>query len=138
MARADEIHRTIADLWNRRDWAGMRALLHPDYEYRGPDGRTTPGGPDAGVEMAKGYATAFPDGRMEIQRVIVQGSYAVAELLATGTNTGELFGTPATGKPLTLPICNVVEVRDGRVYREHEYFDQQHMLAQLGLVEPPK
>jgi steroid delta-isomerase-like uncharacterized protein len=136
MASAKDIHRQVVDCWNKRDWGGMRALLHPDYQYRGGDGKSIAGGPDMGVEVARSYAAAFGDGRLEIQRVVAQGDVAVAEALAIGTHTGDLMGIPATGKRFTLPLCNVIELRDGRVYREHEYFDIHHLLVQLGLATP--
>jgi ketosteroid isomerase-like protein len=31
-------------------------------------------------------------------------------------------------------VCDVIEVRDGKVYREREYYDQMTMMQQLGVV----
>ncbi len=32
-----------------------------------------------------------------------------------------------TGRKVTVPICDVIEVRDGKVYAEREYFDMQQL-----------
>ncbi len=83
------------------------------------------------------YAAAFPDGHIEVRATYVQGDTAVSEFRATGTHRGELMGIPPTGKRVSLVICNVMEVRDGKVYREREYFDGSSMLAQLGVLTSP-
>ena len=39
----------------------------------------------------------------------------------------ELMGFAPTGRKVTVPICDVIEVRDGKVYAEREYFDMQQL-----------
>jgi len=73
MVSGDTVHREMLDAWKRRDFDAMRALFHPEYTYVGGDGKTVPGGPDIGIEIAKGYAAAFPDGRAEVTSTMVQG-----------------------------------------------------------------
>ena len=50
--KSNEIHRALADAWNRRDFEGMRALMHPEYSYTGADGKEHPG-PEAGIAIAE-------------------------------------------------------------------------------------
>jgi steroid delta-isomerase-like uncharacterized protein len=136
MATVSEIHHQIVDAWNSRDWTAMRNLLHSDYSYTGPDGKELVGS-DAGVNVGRMYANAFPDGKLEIKRVHVAGNTAIAELLATGTHRGDLMGVAPTGKRVELNICNVLEVRDGKALREREYMDVMTMMGQLGVVQGP-
>jgi steroid delta-isomerase-like uncharacterized protein len=136
MANVSEIHRQILDAWNRRDWETFRSLLHSDYTYTGPDGKEQKG-PDAGVNVGKMYATAFPDGKTEIKNIYVAGNHAVCEFIARGTHKGDLKGVGPTGKRVEIQICNVMELRDGKIYREREYFDVLSMMVQLGVVQPP-
>jgi predicted ester cyclase len=42
-----------------------------------------------------------------------------------------------TGKTMALPVCNVIEVRDGKIYREREYMDMMTMMTQLGAIPAP-
>jgi steroid delta-isomerase-like uncharacterized protein len=136
MANVSDVHRQVLDAWNRRDWDSFRSLLHSDYRYIGPDGKEYIG-PDAGVNIGKMYATAFPDGKLEVKNVFASGNNALCEFVARGTHKGDLKGIAPTGKPIEINIANVMEVRDGKVYREREYFDVMSMMVQLGVVQPP-
>jgi steroid delta-isomerase-like uncharacterized protein len=137
MATPATIHKEMTELWNRRDFEGFRRLIHPEYSYTGPDGKEMTGGPDTGVGIAQLYANAFPDATLEVKRVYTHGDVAIAEMFAHGTHGGDLMGLPATGKPVAITICNVAEVRDGKLYREREYMDMFTMLSQIGAVSVP-
>ena len=54
---------------------------------------------------------------------------APTETLSTGM--GDI---PATGRSVTLQLCDVMEFKDGKVYRQRTYFDTGSMMAQLGLA----
>jgi steroid delta-isomerase-like uncharacterized protein len=132
-----EIHRALLDAWNHRDFDRYRSLLHADYSYTGGDGKELTGGPDLGFQIAQMYAGAFPDGRAEITRVHFEGDTSIAEFVARGTHNGELLGIAPTGRTIEVNICSVVEVKDGKAYREREYFDMLTMLVQLGVASRP-
>ena len=52
----------------------------------------------------------------------------------TGVNAGPLWiGLPATGKTLVTEGTDIFEFRDGKVCREHSYYDVLASLRQLGL-----
>jgi len=133
MAEASDAHRIMMDAWNRRDWNAFVALLHPDYTYTGPDG-SEQDGPEAGLRVAKKYAAAMPDGKVEITNLVVSGSMAVCEFTARGTHGGELEGIAATGRPIEVRVANFVELRDGKIYREREYMDAMTLMSQIGGV----
>ena len=134
MTSPAHVHRELADAWNRRDFERVRSLLHPQYRHTGPDGGELAGCPDSAIAMMESFAGAFADGRMQVQRVFVHGDAAVAEIVFRGTHTGELSGIAPTGRRIEVRICNVVEVRDGKVLEEREYFDMLHLMSQLGAV----
>jgi steroid delta-isomerase-like uncharacterized protein len=136
MANVSDIHRQVVDAWNRRDWNEYRNLLHSDYTYTGPDGQEHQG-PDAGLKVAQMYATAFPDGKLEVKDLIDSGTRAAVELVARGTHKGDLRGIAPTNKSVELRMANIVELREGKIYREREYFDMLSMMVQLGAVKLP-
>ena len=136
MATPETIHKTMIDAWNRRDFEMMRDLLHAQYTYTGGDGKELTGGPDAGVAVAKAYAAALPDGRAEVHSTYVQGNTAICEFRVRGTHQGELMGVSATDKPVDVTVCNIIELRDGKVYREREYVDGAAILTQIGALAP--
>lgn len=47
------------------------------------------------------------------------------------------MGIAPTGKPAELSICDVRELKNGRVQPERGSFDFLHALGRLGLVSPP-
>ena len=134
MSTVASIHNDIATLWNRRDFDALRKLYHPNYTYTGGDGKEMAGGPDVGVQVAQMYATAFPDATLEVKSVYTQGSTAVGEMVGRGTHNGSLMGIAPTGKPVEVPICNVIEMRNGKIYREREYLDMASILTQIGVL----
>src|SRR5712692_987219 len=137
MPDAASIARDLREAWNRRDFARYRELLHPGYSYTGGDGREQKG-PEAGMAVAQMFATAFPDGKIDIQRIHGIGeTVAVAEFIGRGTHNGDLMGIAPTGRQITIPVCDVIEVRDGKVYAEREYMDMMHMMQQLGVAPVP-
>lgn len=137
MARPS-VHREMLKCWNQRDYRGMRKLMHPDYRYTGSDGKEVEGGQQAGIDIAKMFATAFPDGVATITNNFKSGHFEVCEFVARGTHGGELMGIAPTHKPVEIRVCNIIELRDGKIYREREYMDMLSTLAQLGVKpEPP-
>jgi steroid delta-isomerase-like uncharacterized protein len=136
MSDAASIARELTDAWNRRDWTHYRQLLHPDYSYTGGDGKAQKG-PDAGMAVAQMFATAFPDGKIDVQRIHAAGNTAVVEFIGRGTHKGDLMGIAPTGRQITIPVSDVVEIRDGKVCAEREYMDMLHLMQQLGVAPAP-
>lgn len=134
MARPTEIHNEIAKAWNARDFNQLRNMYHPEYTYTGGDGKEVAGGPEAGLNVMKMYASAFPDGVLEVKRVYAQGDTAIAELIGRGTQSGEFMGVPPTSRRVEVCICNVIELRDGKAYREREYMDNLSIMTQIGVI----
>jgi steroid delta-isomerase-like uncharacterized protein len=135
MASGSEIQRQMIEAWNRRDWSAFRHFLHSGYRYTGPDGKEE-AGPEAGLGIAQMYANAFPDGRLEVQNSFGAEDTSVTEMIVSGTHQADLKGIPATGKRIELRVANIVEIREGKVYREREYFDVMSMMTQLGVLQP--
>ena len=80
----------------------------------------------------------FPDGQVTVDRVIASGDTVVVEFTGRGTHTGTLTTSmgsiPATGRSLTLQLCDVMEFQDGKLKSQRTYFDTGSMMAQLGLA----
>ena len=131
-----EIARASTDAWNRRDFDKMRSLMHPDYSYTGGDGQPQKG-QDAGIAINRMFATAFPDGRIDVVRVHETGDTAIVEFVGRGTHKGDLMGIAPTGKTVAIPVCDVLEIRDGKIYSEREYMDMMTIMVQLGVATAP-
>lgn len=116
----------------RRDFGLIRQMLHQQYSYTGGDGKKQEG-PEAGIKVMEMATKAFPDLFFDIQHMIVSGNIIVTEFLSRGTHKGELMGISPTGKNVVVPMCNIIEIRDGKIFSEREYFDALFMMQQLGV-----
>jgi steroid delta-isomerase-like uncharacterized protein len=129
---ASDLHAKMFDVIERRDLDGLRALYHPDYSYTGSDGEEQKG-PETGVAVSKMFLDALPDATLEVRtRYTCGDDVSIIEFIGRGTHEGELMGVPPTGKSLAVLACDVIEVRDGKIYREREYMDTLSILQQLG------
>ncbi|HUF32525.1 MAG TPA: ester cyclase [Acidimicrobiales bacterium] len=136
MADVASIHREMFDVIHHRDFTRLRDLYHPEYTYRGPDGEQ--GDAEAGAAVAETYLSAFPDLAFTIDHQFSPNeSTSVIEMTARGTHQGELEGIAPTGKTVEMLGCNVIEIADGKILREREYFDSMALMVQLGVMEPP-
>lgn len=129
----EEIAREYIEAWNRRDFDRIESFVADGAEVVNFDG-STERGPAGARAQAELYATAFPDGQIEILRIIAAGDTAVVEGVGRGTNDGPFGAMPATHRSAELPYTNVLTIRDGKIVRDRLYGDQVTLLQQLGLM----
>ena len=91
-------------------------------------------GPEAGLAVGHMFATAFPDGHIEMQHLHAAGDTAIVEFTGSGTHSGDLMGIAPTGRRISMPVCNVVTTRAGKIVSEREYMDMAHLMRQLGVM----
>ena len=133
MADAAALQQEMFEAVQQRDFIHLRDLYHPEYTYIGSDG--TEGGIDMGVAVAETYTSAFPDLVFDVQHHhAVGGDVSVMEFVATGTHLGELQGIAPTGRTVSVRVCNIIEVKDGKIWCEREYFDPLALMQQLGVI----
>ena len=77
------------------------------------------------------YLTGFSEIEWNIVDAFGQGNRIVKQWHFKGKHTGEFFGIPASGNYLDLSGTTVVTMREGRVAKEHDFFDMKTMLDQL-------
>ena len=130
------IAREYLESFNRRDWDKMRNLLHAQYTYIGGDGQRLEG-PEAGLAVAQGFAAAMSDAKIIIHNVYASGSTAITEFTGSGTHDGDFAGIPASNRRVTMPVCNVIEIKDGKILAEREYMDMANMMQQMGALSAP-
>lgn len=77
----------------------------------------------------------WPDMKMTVEEMIVEGDTVVIRGFWTGTQTGPLRWTnlPPTGKAVKVPFCEVIHMVDGKIAEAFGYHDNWGMLRQLGM-----
>ncbi len=132
-----ETTQQLFDAWNNRDWDTIRSALHPEGIYTGPDGQQARGIEDCLTAGWKDHAAGFPDGRLELKTFYADGDVVVTEFTLRGTHKGTWAGIAPTDKMVEADVCNVMEFRDGKVFRERDYLDVLGIFVQLGVVQVP-
>jgi steroid delta-isomerase-like uncharacterized protein len=126
------------DLLNAGDIDGFGALLAEDFVEH----EQTPGlapTKEGVLEFFRMYRAAFPDLRFDPQDVIASDDKVVVRVRATGTNSGDFMGMPATGKSMDIQLVDIVRFDDGGLGREHwGVADVMTMMQQLGVVPMPE
>jgi predicted ester cyclase len=79
------------------------------------------------------FRAAFPDLRARIDEVFANGDWVTARLTWTGTNTGELFGQPPTGKSISVTEMEIARCENGRIVELRQVIDLPGLMAQLSL-----
>ena len=80
------------------------------------------------------FRAAFPDWHSDTGILVAEDNLVVEPFTASGTQQGEFFGVPASGRAVSLPGINIWRVRDGRIVERWGRLDELGLLRQLGLV----
>jgi len=88
-------------------------------------------GIDACKEFYLNYLNGFTDIEWTIVDAFGQGNKLIKHWNFKGKHTGDFFGIPATGNSLNLSGTTIVTMREGRIAKEHDFFDMKSMLDQL-------
>ena len=137
MADNAELARRMYEAWNERQFDEIADAVAPDSTLT----IVGTGEKFMGTEGARQYNTmwadAFPDGRVTVDQVIAASDRVVVEFHGEGTHTGTLRTSmgeiPATGRSLTLQLCDVYEFDNGKIKTQRNYFDTGSLMTQLGL-----
>lgn len=78
---------------------------------------------------------AFPDQRHDNARFHVADETVIVEFDLLGTNLGEFYGLPPTGKEFRVPIIAVFYFEGERIVNERIYFDSASLVRQIGRPE---
>lgn len=126
----------IDTLFTKGDLGAVDEYLSEDFVDHDP-----PFGAPADREGLRGagamFRAAFPDWHSDADLFIGEDDLVVEHFTASGTQHGEIFGVPATGRTVSLPGINIFRVRDGRIVERWGRLDDLGLLRQLGLVSLP-
>lgn len=85
-------------------------------------------------DAARGWRSAFPDLKMSVDKILVDGEFVTVLWSGGGTNTGEGNGLPATGNKLKGRGITIWRISGGKIREEWSEFDNMRILQQLGLM----
>ncbi|WP_326545201.1 ester cyclase [Mycolicibacterium sp. ND9-15] len=106
---------------------------HPHYEIMAT-GQVFDGA-DEVMAYYRTTRTAFPDQRHDSVRYHVADDAVIVEFDLLGTNLGEFYGLPPTGRAFRVPVAAVFFFDGDRIVNERIYFDSASLLTQIGRTE---
>ena len=108
-------------------------VLAPDVVSHGP--LPIEPGRDALKSTLGMLRAAFPDSLVTIDDLAFGGETIYRRWTIRGTHRGDLFGVPATGRPIHMSGVDVDRFSGGMVVEHWSFWDRAELLAQIG-VEP--
>lgn len=130
--------KTMAAAFNAHDSRKIASLYAADTKIAGPGpaGWVEQTGTAAVEEAYNRLFTAFPDMQWASPRVYVQHAVVIQEWALAGTQRGALGSIAATNKPAGAHGAAVYWFdEDGRIRRQHTYYDPGAIGAQLGTAK---
>src|SRR5712692_1179231 len=131
-------HRFFEEFWNQKNLAVADELMaahHVDHTPGSPPG--LPPGPAGFKQFGSAYFAAFPDLRTTVEDQVAEGDKVVTRWTSHGTNTGSLFGMPATNKSANITGITINHFVGGKSVETWTNFDMLGMLQQLGVAPMP-
>jgi predicted ester cyclase len=119
------------------DVAVLDEFVSPDFVDHNP--APIPGlepGLDGLKQTFRYFAEATP-GTHSIDLLLQDGDYVVAYITGRGTHEGDLFGVPATGRPIEMPGIVIYRFRDGKIVEKWAEHNTLPVLMAIGAVPTP-
>lgn len=132
--KARVIRRYFEELFNQGKLELVSELLHPDYVNHSPGSAELPRGRDGVRLVVAGMRRALPDLFYRIDELVVGNDSVAARTTMTGTQQGELFGIPPTGKRFEVKQMTFERFQDGKIVAHHRLTDELALLRQLGII----
>jgi steroid delta-isomerase-like uncharacterized protein len=142
MGRTDleRVLRDSNEAFNARDWDRFERLHAEAVTVHGPMNLEPTKGRAAHRAWAEMLVRAFPDLRVETNRVAVEGDWICDEATVVGTHQGPWRGPgqmelPPTGKKVRFPMTTWTRVDGSEIVEERAYYDLLSLMGQLLGVE---
>jgi steroid delta-isomerase-like uncharacterized protein len=124
---------------NAHDLDAVMATFGADASYHDEPWAEHCLGPDAVRAYYEQLLGAVPDLHIDPHGPHVADDVVVLECTISGTHLGTWHGLPATGRPISIPLCGVYTFGDGaQIAGERIYYDRAMVLEQLGVFHDPE
>jgi len=122
------------EIVNRGNLAVADTIFTPDYVSHHNDPAHLPPGPAGVKAFVAATRGGFPDLRITVDQIFAEGDQVASMWTMQGTQTGEWFGTPPTGKRARWVGVVITRFADGKIAEDWYNFDQLSLLMQLGII----
>jgi steroid delta-isomerase-like uncharacterized protein len=128
----DAVMKRFVGFINTADEQLAGQVIAPDAEFDAPTHGEPLRGPGGYLELLAMLRTGFPDIYWTLEETITEGDKVAARFRMEGTHRGDFFGTPPTGKTISVRALNFYLLADGQIVREQRQPDLLGILQQIG------
>ena len=126
--------RVIEEIFNEGRLELADELIAPEMISHDPALPEPLRGPDGVRQAVAGYRGGFPDLILRIDDQCAEDDLVCTRWTAVGTNTGDFWGMPATGKQATVTGITIDRIAAGRIAESWTNWDTLGLMQQLGVV----
>ena len=127
------VRRWFEELWNQGREETIDDMLAADAIVHGLPGGGSAHGPEGFKPIFHQFKGAFPDMRIDIDKVVREGDSVACHCTVTGTHTGPTLGAASNNSVSFTGIC-IVRTRDGKLVEGWNAFDFLGCFQQIGLL----
>jgi len=122
---------------NSHDIKAIAAGYGSDAQVFSPNWEGAKAGPDSIADAYRRYFKTSPDLAYTVANTIAAGNSVIVEYSWTGTMSDPEQGEPdyMKGKKYTLTACAIFVLKDNKIVKETDYFDQVAFLRQVGFFD---
>jgi len=124
----------LIDAWNAHDPARVAACYAAGYIGKDVGMAGQQRGPGDMRKVMQYYLRAFPDLRIELDDLIIDGDRAVIVWRLHGTQQGTFMKIPPTQQRVAVCGATIVELQAGLITRATRIWDVAGLLRDLGLL----
>jgi steroid delta-isomerase-like uncharacterized protein len=126
--RAREFYEEVL---NNKRLERLEDFLAPD--FLDPSGPQVTGGIEGYRSYISSFHRMFPNARVELEEVIVEGDRVVTCWRMTGGDSGSMFSfRPAEGGGAEVSGVNIMRIRNGKVQEMRSYADLTPLIGRFG------
>lgn len=119
--------------WNSRNTDQLLQLFTSDVFYEDVAFGEANHGSAELRKYAADYFEAVPDLELKLLRASIHNGHGTIEWILSGTDKG-MF---KTGKKFSVRGVSVIDVRDGKIFRNLDFYDAATIMRQVGLLPAP-
>ena len=127
-------HRWFGQAWNAGHYEVAHEVISPKMKVHGAGGQPVEMGPDGLIGLISTWRNAFPDGQMVSSGVIAEGDLVAALLTWRGTQKGDFYGAPASGREVVCTSIGLDRISSGIIVDGWGELDMVGMMQQLGAM----
>ena len=128
------VHSVLEEVFNGRNPDAADAYLADDVVIHHPVYPSTVIGREAFKELPRRLLEGFPDLRVTLEHVVGQNDRVGARWVIRGRHQGLYRRVPATGRRVTIPVQEILHVRDGRIVEMWFAINLLAVAQQLGVM----